>query len=75
MTAGDTISKRPTGTGAIMAGGQLDTLTRSLTGGASSRRRLVMGVAGSALAAVATALGFAEAGATHYGCLHVGKPC
>src|SRR5918995_6666581 len=36
---------------------------------------LLTGVAGSAVATLATALGFAEAGATHFGCLHVGKGC
>ncbi len=51
-----------------------DELTRSLTDG-SSRRRLLQGLAGGALAAVAAALGVADAAATHWGCLHVGKPC
>ena len=54
---------------------RFDTLTRSLVGAATSRRRLLAGVAGSALAALAAALGAAGVGATHYGCRHVGKPC
>ncbi len=54
---------------------RFDALTRALTGAEFSRRRLLMGVAGSTLAAVAVALGVAEADAIHYGCRHVGKPC
>jgi len=54
---------------------RFDALTRTLTSGERSRRRLLAGLAGSAAAAVAVALGFAEAGALHYDCRHVGKPC
>ena len=53
---------------------RFDTLTHSLTGAATSRRRLLT-AAGSALATLAAALGVADAGATHYTCRHVGKPC
>ena len=52
-----------------------DALTQSLSSAASSRRRLLTGLAGSAVAALATALGFAEAEATHFTCLHVEKRC
>ena len=54
---------------------RFDALTRALTGAAPTRRRLLAGLAGGALGALATALGFTEAGATHYECRHVGKPC
>ena len=52
-----------------------DTLSRSLSASASSRRRLLTIFAGGALGALATVLGVAEAGATHIGCRHAGKPC
>ena len=54
---------------------RFDTLTRSVTGAATSRRRLLTAAAGSALATLAAALGVADAGAFHFGCRHVGKPC
>jgi hypothetical protein len=52
---------------------RFDTLTRSLAGPSPSRRQVLMGLAGSTLAALTTAIGFAEAGATHFSCLHVGE--
>ena len=52
-----------------------DALARSLSMAASSRRRLLAGLAGSALAAVATAVGIAATEATHFDCRHVGKRC
>jgi hypothetical protein len=54
---------------------RFDALTRSLVGATPSRRRLLTAVAGSGLGALATALGFAEADATHFGCRHVGSGC
>lgn len=54
---------------------RFDALTRSLTSPETSRRRLLTGLAGSALGALAVALGVADAGATHTGCRHPGKPC
>ena len=54
---------------------RFDALTRALIGAAPSRRRVITGVAGSSLATLVTALGFAPAGATHFGCKHVGKRC
>jgi hypothetical protein len=54
---------------------RFDALTRSLSAAGSSRRRLLIGVAGSALSALAVTLGFAEAEATHFTCLHVGHRC
>jgi hypothetical protein len=54
---------------------RFDTLARSLIGAAPSRRRVLTGVAGSSLVTLATALGFAPARATHFGCKHVGKRC
>ena len=54
---------------------RFDTLTRTLTGAASSRRRLVMGMTGSTLAILAAALGVTDGGANHFGCLHVGHQC
>jgi hypothetical protein len=58
-----------------MDGSSFDALARSLTGAAHTRRQVLTGLAGSALATLAEALGFAEAGATHVGCLHVGERC
>jgi hypothetical protein len=52
-----------------------DALTRALTSSASSRRRLLTRLAGSALGALAMALGVTVADATHFGCYHVGKRC
>ena len=54
---------------------RFDALTRALTGPAPSRRRLLTGVAGGALGTVAALLGFADADAHHFGCVHVGKRC
>jgi hypothetical protein len=54
---------------------RFDALTRSLTKATSSRRVLLTGVGGSALGARAVTFGFAEAGANHFTCLHVGKRC
>jgi hypothetical protein len=54
---------------------RFDALTRSLSSTASSRRRLLTGVAGSALGALAAALGFTAADATHVVCRHVGERC
>ena len=42
---------------------------------ASSRRRLLMGVAGSSPGALAAALGFGAVGATHVSCLHWKERC
>jgi hypothetical protein len=58
-----------------MDGSRFDALTRSLTRAARSRRQVLTGVAGSALVTLVSALGFAEVGATHFGCLHVGERC
>ena len=58
-----------------MDGPRFDALTRSLTGEARSRRQVLTGLAGTALATLATALRLSEAGATHFGCLHVGEHC
>jgi hypothetical protein len=52
---------------------RFDAMTRAC--GSLPRRRLLGGLAGSALGAVAVTLGFAEAEATHFFCLHVGRPC
>ena len=54
---------------------RFDAFTRSLTAVAPSRRRLLTGVAGASLAALATAFGFAPVGATSFACLNVGKRC
>jgi hypothetical protein len=54
---------------------RFDALTRTLTGEARSRRAVLKGLAGSAVAALAAALGFGDAEATHYGCRHVGRGC
>jgi hypothetical protein len=54
---------------------RFDALARSLMGVAPSRRQVFTGLAGSILATRATPLGFGEAGATHFGCVHVGKRC
>ena len=59
-----------------MNASHFDALTRSLTGMASSRRRLLTGMAGSALgAAIATALRAPEAAATIVSCVPVRKRC
>jgi hypothetical protein len=58
-----------------MDGKRFDALTRSLFTRASSRRRLLTGVAGSALGPLASTLGLAPAEATHFGCRHVGVRC
>jgi len=49
---------------------RFDALTRTLTGEARSRRSVLQGLASSAVAALAAALGFTDAEATHYGCRH-----
>jgi hypothetical protein len=54
---------------------RFDALTRSLASAALSRRRLLTGMAGSAVGAVAATLGFADASASHYACVHIGKRC
>jgi hypothetical protein len=54
---------------------RFDAFTRSQTAVAPSRRRLLTGVAGASLAALATALGFAPVGATSVACLNGGKHC
>ncbi len=54
---------------------RFDALTRTLTSGGTSRRRLLTRLAGSAVGTIAAALGVAEADALHYPCRHVGKPC
>jgi len=54
---------------------RFDALTRSLSGTGSSRRRLLTGAAGSTFAALAAALDVSDAGATHFVCQHVNKPC
>lgn len=53
---------------------RLDHLARTIAVPAS-RRAALKGLAGSALAALAVALGFTEADATHYTCIHVSRPC
>ncbi len=52
-----------------------DTLTRSLAISAITRRTALKRLAGGSLGALAAALGVTGAGATHWGCRHVGKPC
>jgi hypothetical protein len=54
---------------------RFDALTRSLSALASSRRRLLTGVAGSAVGMVAAALGVPQVEAGHFGCHHVGRGC
>ena len=54
---------------------RFDALTRSLTGTASSRRRLLTRIARSALGGAAATLGLSVAEATHYDCRHVGITC
>jgi hypothetical protein len=58
-----------------MDANRFDSLARFLTQATPSRRRLLTGLAGSTLATLATTLRFAKTGATHFGCLHVGKRC
>jgi hypothetical protein len=58
-----------------MNASRFDALTRSLTGTAFSRRRLLRGAAGSAIGVMAVSLGAAEAGATLVSCVQVGKRC
>jgi hypothetical protein len=58
-----------------MDAARFDTLTRSLTGGGSSRRRLLTGLAGSALGVVATALRIEDTHASHFGCRHWKDDC
>ena len=53
---------------------RLDELTRTL-GGTTSRRGGLRLLAGGALGAALGLLGRGEAGAFHFGCRHVGKPC
>jgi hypothetical protein len=57
-----------------MDGDRFDDLARGLSA-APSRRALLKGLAGGALAAALAALGAEGAGAGHFGCRHVGKPC
>ena len=61
--------------GSPMDADRFDAFTRSLTAVAPSRRRLLTGVAGASLAALATALGFARAGAANPACVPVGEHC
>jgi hypothetical protein len=58
-----------------MDANRFDALTRALTGAASSRRRLLIGVGGGGLGALATMFGLGETGASHSGCRHVGVHC
>lgn len=58
-----------------MGADRFDTLARSLTSHGATRRHLVNTLAGGVLAGLAVALGLADAGAAHFGCLHVGKSC
>jgi hypothetical protein len=58
-----------------MDANRFDAMTRTLIGAAPSRRRLLTGVAGSALGTIAAALGLAGVGANHFGCRHVGVHC
>ena len=58
-----------------MDANHFDALTRSLFTTASSRRRLLTGVASSSLGALAMAIGFSEVKATHFDCRHVGIAC
>ena len=58
-----------------MDGHRFDALTRSLARTMSSRRRLLLGTAGSALGPLTTILKVTPAGATHFGCRHVGAGC
>jgi hypothetical protein len=51
-----------------------DDLSRRLST-APSRRAVLKGLGGGALAALLAALGVEGAGATHFGCRHVGKRC
>jgi len=52
---------------------RFDAITKAW--GSRPRRRLLGGLAGSALGALATALGAAETEATHFICRHVGQRC
>jgi hypothetical protein len=54
---------------------RFDALTRALTGAGILRRAVLKGLAGSALGALTMPLAPTSAGATHFGCRHVGKPC
>src|ERR687897_1669606 len=58
-----------------MDANRFDALTRGLTGAAPSRRRLLTGVGGGGLGALATMFGLGETGATHSDCRHVGAHC
>ena len=53
---------------------RFDRLARSLAAPAS-RRAALKGLAAGALGLALGAVGIGEAGATHFGCRHVGKPC
>jgi hypothetical protein len=54
---------------------RFDAWTRSLAVAASSRRRLLRLVVGSAAGVAASAFGMPLVEATHHGCLHVGARC
>lgn len=54
---------------------RFDDLTVKLTKGTCSRRATLKGLAASALGLALGAIGIGEAGATHFNCRHVGKPC
>ena len=54
---------------------RFDTLTRSLTRAASSRRRLLTRIARGALGGAAATLGLSVTEATHFDCRHVGIAC
>ena len=56
-----------------MHANRFDTITKDWI--SLPRRRLLTGVAGSALGALAVTLGLGEAEATHFTCRHVGKRC
>ena len=53
---------------------RFDGLVRTL-GGAATRRDAMRLLAGGALGAALGLLGRGEAGAHHFGCRHVGRPC
>jgi hypothetical protein len=58
-----------------MDANRFDTLTRTLTGETRSRRRLLKGLTGGAVGAVAAVLDLTDTRAMHDGCRHVGKSC
>ncbi len=54
---------------------RFDALTRFLASATTTRRTAFKGLVGGTLGAFAAALGVVDAGATHWGCRHVGKEC